>query len=125
MALNLSRPALGSRSAPRVRVQSPMASFGVITAAIARTREQIIPVGMSAMFVLTTIGGCWWPFHESPKWMQTVAQELMTTWSMFAIHDVMLRDKTLLEMAPKILFLFAYGVVSFTVGLRLFRYSEA
>jgi ABC-2 type transport system permease protein len=102
-----------------------MASFGVITGAIVRTREQIIPVGMSAMFVLTTIGGCWWPFYESPKWMQTVAQELMTTWSMFAIHDVMLRDKTLLEIAPKILFLFAYGVVSFAVGLRLFRYSEA
>jgi fluoride ion exporter CrcB/FEX len=63
--------------------------------------------------------------HESPKWMQTVAQGLMTTWSMFAIHDVMLRDKTLLEIAPKILFLLTYGVVSFAVGLRLFRYSEA
>lgn len=101
-----------------------MAAFSVIIAGIARTREQIIPVGMSAMFALTTIGGCWWPFYDSPKWMQTFAQGLMTTWSMFALHDVMLRGRTLLETGPKILFLFAYGAVSFMIGLRLFRYTE-
>ena len=48
----------------------------------------------------------------------------MTTWSMFAIHDVMLRDKTLLEIAPSLLFLVAYGVVSFALGSRFFRYAE-
>ena len=56
--------------------------------------------------------------------MQTIAQGLMTTWSMFALHDVMLRGRTLLETSPTILFLFAYGVVSFVIGLRLFRYAE-
>lgn len=101
-----------------------MASFSVIVAAVARTREQIIPVGMSVMFILSAIGGCWWPFYDQPKWMQTVAQGVMTTWSMFAIHDVMLREKTLFEIAPKIGFLFVYGLVSFGIGLRLFRYSE-
>lgn len=101
-----------------------MACFSVIIAALARTREQIIPVGLSAVFILAALGGCWWPFFEQPKWMQTVAQGVMTTWSMFAIHDVMLRDKGLLEVAPKVLFLIAYGVVSFGIGLRLFRYTE-
>ena len=101
-----------------------MACFSVIIAAAARTREQIIPVGLSAVFVLAALGGCWWPFYEQPAWMQTVAQGVMTTWSMFAIHDVMLRDKTFLEVVPKVLFLLAYGVASFWVGLRLFRYTE-
>ncbi len=101
-----------------------MASFSVIVAAIARTREQIIPVGLSAVFVLAALGGCWWPFYEQPKWMQEIAQGVMTTWSMFAIHDVMLRDKGLLEIAPKLLFLVVYGLVSFGIGLRLFRYAE-
>ena len=107
-----------------IAVVFSMACFSVIVAAIARTREQIIPVGMSAVFVLAALGGCWWPFFEQPQWMQTVAQGVMTTWSMFAIHDVMLRDKGLLEVAPKLLFLFAYGAVSFAVGLRFFRYAE-
>jgi linearmycin/streptolysin S transport system permease protein len=101
-----------------------MACFSVIVAAIARTREQIIPVGLSAVFILAALGGCWWPFFEQPKWMQIIAQGVMTTWSMFAIHDVMLRDKTLLEVAPKLLLLTAYGLVSFGIGLRLFRYAE-
>ena len=101
-----------------------MACFSVIIAAVARTREQIIPVGLSAVFILAALGGCWWPFFEQPKWMQMVAQGVMTTWSMFAIHDVMLRDKGLLEVAPKLLFLLAYGFVSFGIGLRLFRYAE-
>ncbi len=102
-----------------------MSCFSVIVAAIARTREQIVPVGLSAVFILAALGGCWWPFYEQPHWMQVVANGAMTTWSMFAIHDVMLRDRTFLEVAPKIALLFAYGFVSFAVGLRLFRYSEA
>ena len=35
--------------------------------------------------------------------MQAMAQGVMTTWSMFAIHDVMLRDRSLLEVAPTLL----------------------
>jgi ABC-2 type transport system permease protein len=102
-----------------------MACFSVIVAAVARTREQIIPVGLSVVFLLAAVGGCWWPVFEEPKWMQAVAQGAMTTWSMLAIHDVMLRDRSLLEVAPKLLILIAYGVVSFGIGLRLFRYADS
>jgi ABC-2 type transport system permease protein len=101
-----------------------MACFSMIVAALARTREQIIPIGLSAVFVLAALGGCWWPFWEQPKWMQTVAQGIMTTWSMFAIHDVMLRERGLVELAPTLLFLFSYGLLSFALGARFFRYAE-
>jgi len=102
-----------------------MAGFSVIIAAIARTREQIIPVGLSAMFILASIGGCWWPFFEQPKWMQTIAQGAMTTWSMLALQDVMLRERGLLDVAPELLLLFIYGSVSFLIGQRMFRYAES
>jgi ABC-2 type transport system permease protein len=106
-------------------IVSSMACFSVIIAALARTREQIIPIGLSAMFILAAIGGCWWPFFEQPKWMQALAQGAMTTWSMQTIHDVILREKTVLEIAPALAFLFAYAVGSFLIGQRLFRYTEA
>lgn len=102
-----------------------MCCFSVIVAAIARTREQIVPIGLSAVFILAALGGCWWPFYEQPQWMQTIANGAMTTWSMFAIHDVMLRDRTFLEVLPKIALLFAYGLASFAIGLRFFRFDEA
>ena len=101
-----------------------MACFSVIIASMARTREQIIPVGLSALFILAALGGCWWPFYEQSKWMQIVAHGVMTTWAMFALHDVMLRDRGVLEVAPKLLVLFGYGIVSFVIGLRFFRYAE-
>jgi ABC-2 type transport system permease protein len=101
-----------------------MACFSLVIAAAASTREQVVPVGISAVFILAALGGCWWPFFEQPPWMQTLAQGVVTTWSMFTIHDVMLRNKTFVEILPKLAFLLAYGGVSFAVGLRLFRYSE-
>jgi ABC-type multidrug transport system permease subunit len=101
-----------------------MACFSLLIAALARTREQIIPVGISAVFILAAFGGCWWPFFEQPKWMQVIAQGLVTSWSMFTIHDVILRNRTLLDIAPKLLFLIAYGLISFAIGQRLFRYAE-
>jgi len=101
-----------------------MACFAVIVAALARSREQIIPVGMSAVFVLAALGGCWWPVYEQPAWMQAMGQFVMTTWSMFAIQDVLFRDKNLLQIAPTVLLLITYGLVSFFIGLRFFRYTE-
>jgi ABC-2 type transport system permease protein len=101
-----------------------MACFAVIVAALARTREQIIPIGMSAVFVLAALGGCWWPVYDQPRWMQAMGQFVMTTWSMFAIQDVMFREKTLLQIAPTVALLIGYGVASFFVGLRFFRYTE-
>lgn len=100
-----------------------MASFALIVAAFARTREQIIPVGLSVVFILAALGGLWWPFFDQPKWLQFIGQGAMTTWSIFAIQDVILRDKALMEILPKVLFLFAYGFVSFAIGLSLFRYG--
>jgi ABC-2 type transport system permease protein len=107
-----------------VAIVFAMACFSVIVAALARTREQVIPVGLAVVFLLAAVGGCWWPVFEEPRWMQALAQGAMTTWSMVAIHDVMLRDRSLLEVLPKLLVLIAYGVVSFGVGLRLFRYAD-
>jgi ABC-2 type transport system permease protein len=102
-----------------------MACFSLVIAAAASTREQVVPVAISAVFILAALGGCWWPFFEQPKWMQTIAQGVVTTWSMFTIHDVMLRNKDFVDILPKLAFLTAYGVVSFAVGLRLFRYAES
>lgn len=101
-----------------------MTCFSLLVAAAARTREQVVPVSLSAMFILAALGGLWWPFFEQPQWMQWVAQGAVTTWAMFVIHDVMLRDRSFIELLPKLAFLVAYGSVSFAVGLRLFRYSE-
>src|SRR5512143_4065871 len=41
-------------------IVASMACFSMLVAALARTREQIIPIGLSAVFILAGVGGCWW-----------------------------------------------------------------
>jgi ABC-2 type transport system permease protein len=88
-----------------------------------RTREQAIPVGLAVAFVLASLGGLFWPLYDLPRLMQQIASALITTWSMSAIQDVILRDRSLVAVSTKLLVLGAYGLVSFVIALRLFRYG--
>lgn len=102
-----------------------LACFSVVVAALAGSRERIIPIGLSAVFILAALGGCWWPFFNQPAWMQVLGRGVVTTWSMFAIHDVMLRGRTVLDVVPTLAVLLGYGLFSFAIGLRLFRYADS
>jgi len=80
-------------------------------------------VGLAVAFVMASLGGLFWPLYNLPRSMQAFSRLLMTTWSMSAIQDVMLRDKTLLAVSRELLVLVAYGLASFLIALRLFRYG--
>jgi len=105
-------------------VVTSMTCFAAVVAAFVRTREQAIPVGLAVAFVLASLGGLFWPLYDLPKAMQSVASALITTWSMSAIQDVMLRDKSLIAVSSELLVLFAYALMSFLIALRLFRYGD-
>lgn len=100
-----------------------MTGFAAVVAAFVRTREQAIPVGLAVSFVLAALGGLFWPLYALPRAVQAIAQVLMTTWSMSAIQDVMLRGRTLGGVATEMLVLVSYALVSFLIALRLFRYD--
>jgi len=95
-----------------------------VVAAFVRTREQAIPVGLAVSFVLAALGGLFWPLYDLPRAMQAIARVLMTSWSMSAIQDVMLRGRGLTAVCTELLVLAAYGLISFLIALRLFRYGD-
>ena len=105
-------------------VVASMTCFAAVVAAFVRTREQAIPVGLAVAFVLASLGGLFWPLYDLPKSIQAIAHVLMTTWSMSALQDVILRDRGVAGVSTALLVLLAYGLVSFLVGLRLFRYGD-
>jgi hypothetical protein len=43
---------------------------------------------------------------------------------MSALQDVMLRDKSLVAVSTELLVLAGYGLASFLIALRLFRYGD-
>jgi ABC-2 type transport system permease protein len=104
-------------------VVASMTCFAAVVAAFVRTREQAIPVGLAVAFVLASLGGLFWPLYDLPKSIQPIANALITTWSMSAVQDVILRDKGVVAVSRQLLVLMAYGLVSFLIALRLFRYG--
>ena len=105
-------------------IVTSMTCFAAVVAAFVRTREQAIPVGLAVAFVLAAFGGLFWPLYDLPRVVQAIGQVLMTTWSMSAIQDVMFRERSLTGVSFELLVLFAYGLISFAIALRLFHYGD-
>jgi ABC-type multidrug transport system permease subunit len=107
-----------------IAVVAAMTCFAAVVAAFVRTREQAIPVGLAVAFVLASFGGLFWPVYDLPRSVQAIGKVLMTTWSMSAIQDVMFRERSLTGISTEMLVLVAYGLISFLIALRLFRYGD-
>ena len=69
-----------------------MTGFSLVVAAAARSREQIIPLGLTVIMVVCSLGGCWWPLYDMPAWLSGISHAFFTPWAMDGIHDVILRD---------------------------------
>ena len=96
-----------------------MTGFSLLVSAFARTREQVIPLGLTVIMVFCALGGCWWPLYQMPPWLRHVAQFTFTAWAMEGFHDVILRDRGLVDVLPAIGVLLAYGAVCLAGGARL------
>jgi ABC-2 type transport system permease protein len=96
-------------------------ALGMLVAGLSRTREQTLPLGLSAVMAFSALGGCWWPQWVQPDWMQAIAPAFFTTWAMRGLNDLVLRDRGLDAMLLPVGVLLAYGTVTLALGLRLYR----
>lgn len=98
-----------------------MTGFSLVVACFVRSREQIIPLGLTVIMIVCSIGGCWWPLFMEPLWLQRIARVTPTAWAMEGINDLMLRERSLGEILPGIGVLGAYGSACIALGVRLYR----
>ena len=102
-----------------------MTGFSLLVSAFARTREQVIPLGLTLIMIFCALGGCWWPLYQMPPWLRQVAQLTFTAWAMEGFHDVILRDRGLVDVLPAVAVLMAYGAVCLAGGARFHRLDPA
>lgn len=76
---------------PCASIAFAAAAFGLVVTGASGSRDAVLPVGAIVIMTMAAIGGCWWPIDFEPKWMQTVAFGLPTTWAMRAFNDLMIR----------------------------------
>ena len=96
-------------------------AFGLVVAAVAPTREAVLPVGSAVVVTMAAVGGCWWPIDLEPRWMRIVALAFPTTWAMDAFNDLMIRRRPVQAALPPTAVMLAYGTLYLLVGIALFR----
>jgi ABC-2 type transport system permease protein len=100
------------------------AAFGLLVAALAPTRDSILPLGTIAIMGMAAVGGCWWPITIEPRWLQTVAHFFPTAWAMGAFNDLMLRERGLADVRLALVALVLFGVLYLMVGTKLYLRRE-
>jgi ABC-type multidrug transport system permease subunit len=106
---------------PTVGIVFAGTSFGLVVAALAPTREAVLPIGSIVIVTMAAVGGCWWPIDLEPRWMRTVALAFPTTWTMDAFNDLMIRRRTFEAALLPTGVMLAYGVLYLLAGVWLFR----
>lgn len=92
-------------------------SYGYFTGAVFRTTNQAMPFGAISIVILSAMGGLWVPVDLLPPVMQRVAMISPLHWSLEAVHDIILRNGTLRDVLPDMLFLLAFGSLLWLVSI--------
>jgi ABC-type multidrug transport system permease subunit len=102
-------------------------ALGLIVAAIAPSRDAVVPLGSVLIVTMAAVGGCWWPIDIEPRWMRSLAQALPTTWAMEAFNDLMIRGRRADAAYAPTAVLLGFGAAYLALGLALFhrRLSKA
>jgi ABC-2 type transport system permease protein len=100
------------------------ATFGLLVAALAPSRDSVLPLGTIAVMGMAAVGGCWWPMNIEPPWLQSLAYIFPTAWAMEAFNDLMLRERGLVDISLALAVMVGFGLVYWVVGLRLFLRHE-
>ena len=96
-------------------------ALGLIVAAIAPSRDAVVPLGSVLIVTMAAVGGCWWPIDIEPRWMRGVAHALPTTWAMEAFNDLMIRGRRADAAYVPTAVLLGFGAAYLALGLALFR----
>jgi ABC-2 type transport system permease protein len=100
------------------------ASLGLLVAALAPSRDAVLPLGTIAIMGMAAIGGCWWPISMEPPWLQNVAHLFPTAWAMGAFNDLMLRERQIADVLPALGVLVLFGAAYLVLGLKMYLRHE-
>ncbi len=100
-------------------------SFGLLLAALTKTRRQASSIGILAILLMSALGGSWWPLDIVPSFMRKLGHLSMNAWALDGIKGIIIQGQGLADILPQAAVLFAYGSVCFLIGLKMFKVRAA
>ncbi|WP_430614480.1 ABC transporter permease [Flavobacterium sp. JP2137] len=91
--------------------------LGIILGTLAKTQEQSSPFGATFVVILAAVGGVWIPVFAMPELMQYVSKLSPMNWALSGYYDIVLRNGSLLDIAPEIALLFLFFVFMVIIAI--------
>jgi len=100
-------------------------TFGLLLAAISRSRMQLVAISNLAVLVMSAVGGSMFPRFLMPPLMQKFGLLTLNAWAIDGFQKVFWREEPLTHLWPQVLVLTAIALVFFTLARRIARKWEA
>lgn len=96
-------------------------AFGIMLAALVKTRRSASTIGVTLSIALAPLGGCWWPLFITPNWMQFIGHFTPHAWATTAFDKLLVFSAGFRDVVPEMLALVAFAVAFAIVGVWRFR----
>lgn len=97
--------------------------FGFIVSGLARNESTIPPFANMITLPQFLIGGTFFSIEVFPQWLQVIARIMPLTHLNNALRDVAFEGHSLWEVRSEILILLLWGVVVYTVAVKVFKWE--
>jgi len=100
-------------------------AFGLVLAALCRTRKQLVAVSNLVILSISALGGSMFPRFLMPEGLQKASLLAFNSWALEGFLDVFWRGQPLTAALPEAAVLLAWSALFFAVALRVARKWES
>ncbi len=100
------------------------ASFGLLLAAICRSRMQLVALSNLAILLMSALGGSMFPRFLMPEKMQKIGLLTLNAWAIDGFQKIFWRDEPVSHLGPQVAVLLGVAIVFFLLARRVARRWE-
>jgi ABC-2 type transport system permease protein len=99
-------------------------AFGLVLAAVCRTRKQLVAMSNLVILSISALGGSMFPRFLMPEAIQKASLVAFNAWALEGFLDVLWRERGLVSILPEIAVLLAWTALFFAIARRIARRWE-